>query len=199
MEPQTRPGLEHLRVVSSCPKQWEEMEGTVEKRFCGDCQKHVHNLSAMTRREVDELQKATACHLCVHYVPDAHGNPLTLSERPATYRIRWGLARALAIAAGVAVVICMPAKAEASGTWAMRFKALTNSSALAQKGRTVKAVEKACDKLQQSPEPTLRGEPVPLLGKPVMPPTSTGTPAPAPSHLLGRPGSPPKSGNSGKG
>jgi len=213
MTPNSRPGLEHLRIVSPCPKQWEDMEGNDTKRFCGDCQKHVHNLSAMTRKEIDILEKAASCHMCVHYVPDDQGNPITLSDRPATYRVRWGLARALAIAAGVAVVLCMPATSQAS--WSSRLKSLTNSGLLAQKGRAVKVVDKACEKLQKPAQPTLRGEPtaIPIAGKRIAPPALsgarvatpqtpppglTGGPAPAPP-VLGRPSAPPKRGNSNQG
>src|SRR6516162_8887116 len=37
-----------LRVASPCPADWNAMQGDDRVRFCGQCEKNVYNLSAMT-------------------------------------------------------------------------------------------------------------------------------------------------------
>ena len=41
--------LEQIRVASPCHANWDEMTGTDQARFCGQCRKNVYNLSEMTR------------------------------------------------------------------------------------------------------------------------------------------------------
>ena len=52
-EPSIRP--ESLTVASPCPEDWSRMEGDEKRRYCGRCQLHVYNLSAMTTAEAAEL------------------------------------------------------------------------------------------------------------------------------------------------
>lgn len=53
-----------------CGQSWADMPGDDRKRFCGSCQHHVHNLSAMTAREAYALIKARRAgeRLCVRYL-----------------------------------------------------------------------------------------------------------------------------------
>lgn len=117
--------LDQLRVVSPCPKTWHELDGEGQKRFCNDCNKHVHNLSGMTRRQVDDLVEQTGCKICVHYIPDANGNPLTLSDRPVGYRIRYRVAHAFAFAVGLFLLLGGATQARAN--WTDRVKAYLDS------------------------------------------------------------------------
>jgi hypothetical protein len=48
--PEQRVGVERLRVASPCPASWGTMRGDERTRFCEQCQRHVYNISAMTRR-----------------------------------------------------------------------------------------------------------------------------------------------------
>jgi hypothetical protein len=44
------------------------------KRFCADCKKHVHDLSAMPRAEAEALLQSSAeGSLCVRYIYDQYG------------------------------------------------------------------------------------------------------------------------------
>lgn len=65
------------------------------KRFCSDCKKFVHDLSAMTRAEAREvLESRPAEGLCVRYLYDAHGDVVFRDTLPAAF-----LSRAKRIAA----------------------------------------------------------------------------------------------------
>jgi hypothetical protein len=63
-----------VQIDSPCHESWEAMDGDEERRFCGVCQKHVHNLSAMRHDEAKELLKQSAGdHLCVRYAAETDG------------------------------------------------------------------------------------------------------------------------------
>jgi hypothetical protein len=53
------------------------MSGDDRARFCGRCSKHVYNLTAMTRREAEELVVRTEGKLCVRFYRRADGTMLT--------------------------------------------------------------------------------------------------------------------------
>jgi len=55
--------LDSIRVAEPCPLPWERMAGDGKARFCTQCQKHVHDLSAMVRAEAEAFcqQNPTAC------------------------------------------------------------------------------------------------------------------------------------------
>ena len=53
---------------------WQAMRGAGAKRFCSDCQKHVHDLSQLGEPEARVLlAEAASARLCVRYVYDAQG------------------------------------------------------------------------------------------------------------------------------
>src|SRR5947209_4826336 len=45
--------LDTLRIASPCNESWDRMVGDERTRFCGRCQKDVHNVSAMARDEAE--------------------------------------------------------------------------------------------------------------------------------------------------
>ena len=49
------PVLGQIQIKTPCPMNWDEMDGDKSKRFCGHCQKHVHNFAEMEATEVDQL------------------------------------------------------------------------------------------------------------------------------------------------
>lgn len=79
------------------------MEGDDKKRFCGQCQKHVHNLSAMTANEAESLL-ASSQKLCVRYSYVGDRRPITIDQ---THRRRFGFVTA-AIAAVASLFGCKP-------------------------------------------------------------------------------------------
>lgn len=63
-----------LPIASPCHESWDAMSGEAERRFCGVCQKDVHNLSAMKHDEAQALLREKAGeHLCVRYTAEADG------------------------------------------------------------------------------------------------------------------------------
>ena len=78
--------LEKVSVASPCTASWDAMTGDDRVRFCGQCQKHVYNLSEMQRDEAEALVQSVegrlrvGCHdgrLCIRYYRRADGTLLT--------------------------------------------------------------------------------------------------------------------------
>ena len=53
------------------------MTGDSKRRFCEQCQLHVHNLSAMSPREVDAFVEETHGRECISYEVRADGTMIT--------------------------------------------------------------------------------------------------------------------------
>ncbi len=75
---------DELPIVSPCGADWEGMKpADIARRFCGACNKHVHDLSRMTQDEARRLLVAPATEgLCVRYLHDARGEIL-FAQAPA--------------------------------------------------------------------------------------------------------------------
>lgn len=70
--------LDRLRVAKACDESWEQMRGTNQVRFCSHCEKSVHNLSAMTRRDAERLVANSGGSLCIRYVSTPARRVVTL-------------------------------------------------------------------------------------------------------------------------
>jgi hypothetical protein len=79
-----------LPIVSPCGADWQGMKPQdIARRFCGACNKHVHDLSQMTQVEARRLLAAPATEgLCVRYWHDEKGDirfaPETANLVPAS-------------------------------------------------------------------------------------------------------------------
>ena len=63
-----------LPIASPCHESWDAMNGDEARRFCGICQKDVHNLSAMAHAEAQALlREKSGEHLCVRYSSESDG------------------------------------------------------------------------------------------------------------------------------
>ncbi len=69
--------LSHVKIASPCTADWEGMVGDARRRFCGQCELNVYNLSDMTRREAEDLITRTEGRLCVRFYRRADGTILT--------------------------------------------------------------------------------------------------------------------------
>ncbi len=69
--------LKHAKVASPCSADWEGMIGDARRRFCGQCELNVYNLSEMSRREAEDLINRTEGRLCVRFYRRADGTVLT--------------------------------------------------------------------------------------------------------------------------
>ena len=95
--------LNVIEVVEPCPAPWDEMNGDAQARFCAHCQRHVHDLSAMTRADAVDLICRNAGNLCVRFARAEDGAIKTLDYAPASRG--WNLKRWLCLSAllGIAV------------------------------------------------------------------------------------------------
>lgn len=69
--------LRNVRVASPCPADWDRMIGDERARFCGQCELHVYNLSAMSVLEAESLIARTEGRLCVRYYRRKDGSIIT--------------------------------------------------------------------------------------------------------------------------
>lgn len=90
------------KIAKPCTADWEQMAGDDRKRFCEQCGKHVHNVSAMTSRERAEFAKPANQNECIAYVHRTDGAPVDLSVwtklrryMPPLRLMRWSAVAAL--------------------------------------------------------------------------------------------------------
>lgn len=70
------PVLPNIYVASPCPADWSKMTGDERARMCGTCNKHVFNLSQMSRSDAEELIIEKNGSLCVRYYQRKDGTIL---------------------------------------------------------------------------------------------------------------------------
>jgi len=119
--------LSNFPIKNPCPKNWEGMKGNSKQRFCGHCNLHVHNLSAMSETEINVLTK-TPGRLCVTYLANKE-TPIIRSGLPtflksAFPRIRYTIASVLALIFPLAFTSC---KNQVVGEITPSNPAITNS------------------------------------------------------------------------
>jgi hypothetical protein len=85
--------LDDLRIPTPCTQNWDEMAGDDRARFCGICQKHVHNLSEYTREEADWLLSGDRLP-CLTFIRDTAGRVVTADS--GRRRHPWRVVRMLA-------------------------------------------------------------------------------------------------------
>jgi hypothetical protein len=71
------PLLDNVRVASPCKASWEAMSGDDRVRFCGQCEKNVYNLSAMSREDGERLLREKEDSVCVRFYRRADGTVMT--------------------------------------------------------------------------------------------------------------------------
>src|SRR5260221_457640 len=69
--------LNHVRVATPCPADWDQMIGSERMRFCGQCRLNVYNLSSMIRSEAESLIARTEGRLCVRFYRRRDGSIIT--------------------------------------------------------------------------------------------------------------------------
>jgi len=75
-----------VHIPSPCPRQWEELHGNSRQRFCGQCQKTVHNLSGMNQQDRAQLLRTTGDRVCVAYTTDLRGNFVSPDSPPSVMK-----------------------------------------------------------------------------------------------------------------
>ena len=98
----TLPMLESIRIATPCSARWEEMKGDDRSRHCSHCDKHVFNLSAMTREEAELTMLEKTGEVCVRLFRRADGTVLTEDCPVGVRRRRLRLFGVVTLAAGLA-------------------------------------------------------------------------------------------------
>lgn len=71
-----------IHIPEPCHADWDAMRPEERGKFCFDCRKKVHDLSAMTKGEARDFLRDNACNdICVSYEHDQDGN--LMFEAPA--------------------------------------------------------------------------------------------------------------------
>ena len=89
---------DEVRIAEPCSQDWAGMTGDARRRHCAACDRHVHDLSAMTEGEARRLVRRSP-EICVRYTCRADGALVHAERRGGRARIP----RAL-LAAGAALV-----------------------------------------------------------------------------------------------
>jgi hypothetical protein len=101
--------LDEVSIASPCKASWEAMTGDARVRYCGECEKHVYNLSAMSREEATILLTEHEGSLCVRLYRREDGTVLTADCPVGRRRKRVKLALYGAAGAGALSVAAMMA------------------------------------------------------------------------------------------
>jgi hypothetical protein len=106
-------------IRTPCGADWKAMDPRGPARFCADCKKLVHDLSALSELEARALLSGTSESLCVRYLHDASGEiwfegGQKLVPVPRLTRGRRGLAAVALAAAPVLFQACGGADAYGS-------------------------------------------------------------------------------------
>src|SRR5262245_12503241 len=103
----TLEGPKSLAIPTPCTVPWSEMRGNYRSRFCGQCQRRVFDLTAITTAEAKELLADPAGLPCVRLYRRPDGRVLT-ADCPAGLRVRiWRrVRRRAAWVASLFAVLC---------------------------------------------------------------------------------------------
>ena len=77
------PVLPQVQINTPCHMDWDSMNGDAQKRFCGSCQKHVHDLSEMDAESANELLAKHDGEVCVRVRRNADGSVVTKDNDPS--------------------------------------------------------------------------------------------------------------------
>lgn len=98
--------LSGITVASPCAVDWDSMSGDERVRFCGQCTKHVYNLSEMSKKDAEDLiAKSEGKKTCIRYYLRKDGSIMT-EDCPVGLRVvRNGLRKLSAAAAAFVSII----------------------------------------------------------------------------------------------
>ena len=71
------PVLPQVQIDTPCHADWGSMAGDEQKRFCGSCQKYVHDLSKMDTESANDLLAERDGNVCVRVRRNPDGSVVT--------------------------------------------------------------------------------------------------------------------------
>jgi hypothetical protein len=69
--------LINIQIASPCKSDWNAMSGDNRKRFCGECNLNVYNLSGMSKTEAETLLIESEGRVCVRLYKRSDGSVIT--------------------------------------------------------------------------------------------------------------------------
>ena len=102
--------LDAITIATPCTVPWREMRGDERSRFCGQCQKRVYDLSALTTAEATELLGDQGNRPCIRLYRRPDGRVLT-ADCPVglSNRVWLRLQKRAAWAASLFAMLFLPA------------------------------------------------------------------------------------------
>ncbi|HPF38922.1 MAG TPA: hypothetical protein P5081_06170 [Phycisphaerae bacterium] len=98
--------LENVRIASPCDVPWSSMAGDERTRYCGECEKRVHNLIGMSDTEIAALFAAQGTDLCIRLYERRDGTLMAEDCPNGLLAARRRLRRAIgALGAAAAVLL----------------------------------------------------------------------------------------------
>ena len=88
-----------------CDIPWEEMQGGDRRRFCGNCRKHVHHISSMTKDEALKFLDRHNWEVCVDFYCDSDGEVVFKERERRAFLQADGLKQLLASAVAVVPLV----------------------------------------------------------------------------------------------
>jgi hypothetical protein len=140
------------RIQSPCHEDWASMDGNARKRFCSQCAKHVHHLSAMPELEAVQVL-ASEREVCVRYSYDARSGGILFADSPRRTRPR--AVRVAARAAMAATALLVGGSAHASGATRGQVE---EAPSCERPGLLDRLVDRMREVLGEPVEPVLVGE-----------------------------------------
>jgi hypothetical protein len=105
----TMNALKETVIDSPCPVSWDTMHGDEKVRFCGQCQKHVHDVTEMTAAAAAQLISDAREQICVQLYRRQDGTLLTADGLTGVREGIWRwLRRRMAWAAALFALIFLP-------------------------------------------------------------------------------------------
>jgi len=95
--------LNHIKIASPCPADWNEMRGNKQKRFCTHCQLSVYNLSEMTERDAENLLFESEGKICVRLYRREDGTVITQNCPVGWQAVKQRVSRVASAVFGLAV------------------------------------------------------------------------------------------------
>jgi hypothetical protein len=66
-----------IQIASPCKADWDSMNGDDQRRFCGECNLSVYNLSGMSKTEAENLLIESEGKVCVRLFKRSDGSIIT--------------------------------------------------------------------------------------------------------------------------
>jgi hypothetical protein len=82
-----RPRVKRLTIVNPCHESWSTMSGGDMQRFCDVCNRSVHDLSVLTRRQASDLLANNGGKVCGRISFDKRGNQIFAKDRRPIERL----------------------------------------------------------------------------------------------------------------